>query len=74
MRRVPHPMYRAAEADGGGAADLQTDVMRFMAILSLCLVAIFALVQSLPLAPIAKPVAEPVAKPAPDGPRGPRPR
>jgi hypothetical protein len=41
--------------DGGGAADLQTDVMRFMAILSLCLVAIFALVQSIPLTP-----AEPV--------------
>lgn len=35
-------------SDDGGAADLQTDVMRFMAILSLCLVAIFALVQSLP--------------------------
>jgi hypothetical protein len=39
------------DADAGGAADLQTDVMRFMAILSLCLVAIFALVQSIPLAP-----------------------
>jgi len=38
-------------ADDGGAAELQTDVMRFMAILSLCLVAIFALVQSLPQAP-----------------------
>lgn len=35
-------------SDDGGAADLQTDVMRFMAILSLCLVAIFALVQSIP--------------------------
>ena len=43
--------------DAGGAADLQTDVMRFMAILSLCLVAIFALVQSIPLTPLqpAKP-------------------
>lgn len=39
------------DADGGGVADLQTDVMRFMAILSLCLVAIFALVQSIPPAP-----------------------
>jgi hypothetical protein len=39
------------DAEAGGAADLQTDVMRFMAILSLCLVAIFALVQSIPLAP-----------------------
>ena len=41
--------------DVGGAADLQTDIMRFMAILSLCLVAIFALVQSIPLTP-AQPV------------------
>jgi len=39
------------DAEAGGAADLQTDVMRFMAILALCLVAIFALVQSIPLAP-----------------------
>jgi hypothetical protein len=39
------------DGDGGGVSDLQTDVMRFMAILALCLVAIFALVQSIPLAP-----------------------
>jgi len=39
------------DAEAGGAADLQTDVMRFMAILSLCLVAIFAIVQSIPLMP-----------------------
>jgi hypothetical protein len=53
--------------DSGGAADLQTDVMRFMAILALCLVAIFALVQSIPLTP-AEPQPEPVAatpEPAP---------
>ncbi len=31
---------------------LQTDVMRFMAILGFCLVAIFALVRSIPPAPI----------------------
>jgi hypothetical protein len=37
--------------DAGGAADLQTDIMRFMAILALCLVAIFALVQSISLQP-----------------------
>ena len=37
--------------EAGGAAELQTDVMRFMAIISMCLVAIFALVQSIPLAP-----------------------
>jgi hypothetical protein len=38
-----------ADGEAGGAADLQTDVMRFMAILAICLVAIFALVQSIPL-------------------------
>lgn len=37
------------DIEAGGVADLQTDVMRFMAILSLCLMAIFALVQSIPL-------------------------
>lgn len=50
MSRGPHayPMMRVLDGDAGGAADLQTDVMRFMAILALCLLAIFALVQSLP--------------------------
>lgn len=50
MSRSPlsYPLNRHADMDAGGAADLQTDVMRFMAIISLCLVAIFALVQSLP--------------------------
>ena len=54
MTRSPlaYPLNRAADTDGGGAADLQTDIMRFMAILSLCLVAIFALVQSIPLTPV----------------------
>ena len=33
-----YPLNRGMDADAGGAADLQTDVMRFMAILSLCLV------------------------------------
>ena len=53
MTRSPlsYPLNRGMDMDAGGAADLQTDVMRFMAILSLCLVAIFALVQSIPLAP-----------------------
>jgi len=53
MNRSPlfYPLNRGMDADPGGAADLQTDVMRFMAILSMCLVAIFALVQSMPLAP-----------------------
>ena len=54
MSRSPlaYPLNRAADADAGGAADLQTDIMRFMAILSMCLLAIFALVQSIPLAPV----------------------
>ena len=55
MSRSPlaYPLTRGIDADAGGAADLQTDIMRFMAILALCLVAIFALVQSIPLAPTA---------------------
>ncbi len=58
MTRSPlaYPLNRGADMDAGGAADLQTDIMRFMAILSLCLVAVFALVQSIPLTP-----AEPLA-------------
>jgi hypothetical protein len=44
-----YPLGRGGDAEAGGAADLQTDVMRFMAIISLCLVAIFALVQSIPI-------------------------
>ena len=53
MTRSPlfYPLNRGTDAEAGGAADLQTDVMRFMAILALCLVAIFALVQSIPLMP-----------------------
>jgi hypothetical protein len=47
--------------DSGDDADLQTDVMRFMAILSLCLVAIFALVQSLPVVEKATVVPAPVS-------------
>lgn len=70
MLRSPlfYPLNRG-DSEGGGAADLQTDIMRFMAILSLCLVAIFALVQSIPLNPPApKPeqtaaVREPVPQP-----------
>jgi len=65
MMRSPlaYPLNRSADGDVGGAADLQTDVMRFMAILSLCLVAIFALVQSLPMAPQVEPVPVPVPEP-----------
>jgi len=50
MSRSPlaYPLTRTADGEAGGIADLQTDVMRFMAILAICLVAIFALVQSIP--------------------------
>lgn len=69
MSRSPlsYPLNRHADMDAGGAADLQTDVMRFMAIISLCLVAIFALVQSLPTptAPLPDPASEPAPPPAP---------
>lgn len=72
MSRSPlaYPLTRGIDGDSGGAADLQTDIMRFMAILALCLVAIFALVQSLPMAPEAPvaestPAPEPVAKVVP---------
>lgn len=56
MSRSPlfYPLNRGMDAEAGGAADLQTDVMRFMAILSLCLVAIFALVQSIPPEPLVE--------------------
>ncbi len=68
MTRSPlaYPLNRTADMDAGGAADLQTDIMRFMAILSLCLVAIFALVQSIPLTPTRADVPPPptVSEPA----------
>ena len=66
MTRSPlaYPLNRSADMDAGGAADLQTDIMRFMAILSLCLVAIFALVQSIPLQPVETPETVEVAPPA----------
>ena len=75
MTRSPywHAMHRGVDAEGGGVADLQTDVMRFMAILAICLVVIFALVQSIPLRPsqpvpepVVQPAAEPVAEPVPE--------
>ncbi len=65
MTRSPlaYPLNRSADTDGGGAADLQTDIMRFMAILSLCLVAIFALVQSIPMSPAPPVPSEPQPTP-----------
>ena len=67
MIRSPlfYPLNRAMDAEAGGVADLQTDVMRFIAILSLCLVAIFALVQSIPLTPTLPPVQQIETKQAP---------
>jgi len=72
---LAYPLTRGIDGDAGGAADLQTDIMRFMAILGLCLVAIFSLVQSLPtevqvqeVQTIEEPVPEPqavVAEPQP---------
>ena len=68
---LSYPLNRGADVDAGGAADLQTDVMRFMAILSLCLVAIFALVQSLPTTPMSSPpaaAAQSEDRPTPEAP------
>jgi hypothetical protein len=57
LNRSPlfYPMARGGDSEAGGAADLQTDVMRFMAILSLCLMVIFAVVQSVPVESIPAP-------------------
>lgn len=65
MSRSPlaYPLTRGIDGDSGGAADLQTDIMRFMAILALCLVAVFALVQSIPLAPEVPRVESPATPP-----------
>lgn len=62
---LSYPLARGSDADPGGAADLQTDVMRFMAILSLCLVAIFALVQSIPPSDVPVVAAPRPAEPIP---------
>jgi hypothetical protein len=61
MNRSPlyYPLSRGGDFEAGGAADLQTDIMRFMAILALCLVAIFALVQSIPLEPTSSTAPQP---------------
>ncbi len=56
---------RHGEADT--SETLQSDVMRFMAILGLCLVAIFALVKSLPMSP-AEPVPNRQSGPEPMAP------
>lgn len=73
--RLPyfHVPVRGNDTEAGGVADLQTDVMRFMAILAICLVVIFALVQSIPLAPVQTAVPEPEPVPAPEPAAEPRP-
>ena len=49
IRRRRRASYAASTGSEGGDTDtLQTDVMRFMSILGLCLMAVFALVQSIP--------------------------
>ncbi|NNF62103.1 MAG: hypothetical protein HKN06_12365 [Gammaproteobacteria bacterium] len=54
---MPWQMSYAATADLENS-ELQTDVMRFMAILAFCLVAIFAIVQSMPLSPEPVPASQ----------------
>jgi hypothetical protein len=57
IRRRRHARFPAAVGAAGSDIDaLQTDVMRFMAIIGLCLMAVFALVQSIPEREAVKPV------------------
>lgn len=63
---MPSPLHYAAGRGGqmdAAEAELQTDVMRFLAILSLCLVAIFALVQTIPAAQRSVEEPQPVELP-----------
>jgi hypothetical protein len=65
MTRLPWehgPTHRTHEDDGGES--LNADVMRFVAILALCLVALFALVRSIPLAAPVAPASSPARSPA----------
>jgi hypothetical protein len=55
--------YRAITGNTGSDTDaLQTDVMRFMSILGLCLMAVFALVQAIPLQETEAPSPDPDRK------------
>jgi hypothetical protein len=57
IRRRRQLRFPGASGAAGNDTDaLQTDVMRFMAIIGLCLMAVFALVQSIPLQGPGKPV------------------
>jgi len=63
MRRRRHARLPPASGAAGGDTDaLQTDVMRFMSIIGLCLMAVFALVQSIPVQEQGKPA--PPAQPS----------
>ena len=56
MRRRRYTRLPPASGAAGGDTDaLQTDVMRFMSIIGLCLMAVFALVQNIPLQQQGKP-------------------
>ncbi|MGB5180351.1 MAG: hypothetical protein WBP44_16680 [Gammaproteobacteria bacterium] len=56
MRRRRQAKYPSASAAAGSDTDaLQTDVMRFMSIIGLCLMAVFALVQGIPVQEPGKP-------------------
>ena len=62
---IPRRNSRYAAQTGGPGSDtdaLQTDVMRFMSILGLCLMALFALVQSIPLQDTQRTPPEPEAE------------
>jgi hypothetical protein len=55
-QRRRHARYPSPSAAAGSDTDaLQTDVMRFMSIIGLCLMAVFALVQGIPLQEPGKP-------------------
>jgi hypothetical protein len=58
------PAWGGGVDDDAGMQALETDVMRFMAILAFCLLAVFALVQSVPWSPQVAEVAEKPAAPA----------
>ena len=58
MYRRRHDKYSPSGGAAGGDTDaLQTDVMRFMSIIGLCLMAVFALVQGIPLQEPARSVS-----------------
>ena len=60
LQQPPFLNYSSKPVSSDAVEMLQTDVMRFFAILCLCLMAIFALVKALPLAQSERPtIVEP---------------